>query len=324
MVTAAWDTSNLVAFYSGGVQCETCCNIGDPCTHCDVDTPKTIFVQITGAVDFLEGLCLCVDYPVGSAPSKFEGMAADDVLNDLIVECTQTEFDDCIWTASVALDAATLKTYTGASCPLGPPNCGTLGETRKMCWLFYEVTRNAADIQVKISILGEDTPGSELTNCEENWYDSAVRETVTCDGDHCICCEKEGGLVVARYWDLTGATIRTWSTLCDTMHVNDVSSQAIVSDCGGDEEKSEVTVIIHDSDDAVLANAHVEITLTGAVSDVVYADTNGSGVATYTSDCLCINGTINVEVTNITKGGYVWDSDDDEDSLTDSIVMDCV
>lgn len=327
MVLAGYDTSNLVALYSGGVQCETCCEIGVPCTHCDVPTPLIVFVQIDGLVDFLEGLCLCIDYTPGVEPSKFEGIAADDVINNVIVECTQTGFDSCIWIGSITLDSATLKKYSdaGASCPLGPADCtGALLQTRKMCTLQFQVTRNAADIEVKVTVLGEDDPGDFPGSCGEEWHSQAVRETITCDGDACVCCEKEGLAAVARFWDGTNATVRTWSALCSTMHVNDVSAQAIVSDCGGDEERAEVAVTIHDSDDAVLENAHVEITLTGAVSDVVYADTNGSGVATYTSDCLCVNGTINVEVTNITKGGYLWDSDDDEESLTDSILMDCV
>lgn len=320
MVTAAYDVSNLVALYKDGLQCTTCCLVGDPCEHCDVDTPATVFVQITGAVDYLDGLCLCLDFGGGSSSAKFEGLAADDVLNNVIVECTQQ--DSCLWVGTIDLDSATLKEYGIAGCPGGAPDCTGGFSTREICSLRIEVTRNAANTDVKIIILGQDTPGSG--NCAEVWHSLAVWEVITCDGDHCICCEKEGGFVSGRFWDLTDATIRTWSILCDTMHVNNVAASANAAGCGGDEEKIQVDVTIHDSDDAVLENANVEITLTGAVDDVVYAETDAFGVATYLSDCLCINGTINVEVTNITKGAYIWDSDDDEDSLTDSIVMDCV
>ncbi len=321
MVLAGYDTSNLVALYNDGVQCETCCEIGVPCTHCDVTTPLTVFVQIDGATDIFEGLCVCLDYAGGSKPSKFEGLAADDVLNNVIVECTQVSA--CRWVGSIILTGATLKTYGGASCPLGPPDCtGGLLEIREICSLRFEVERHAANTEVLVLVLGQDTPGSG--NCGETWHSFGVFEFITCDGDQCVCCEKEGGLASGRFWDLTGATIRTWSALCATMHVNDVSASANAAGCAGDEEKIQVEVTIHDSADNPIDNVNVEITLTGAVSDIVHADTNGAGVATYLSDCLCINGTINVEVTNVTKGGFLWDPADDEDSLTDSILMDCV
>ncbi len=324
MVTAAWDSSNLVAIYSGGVQCVTCC-AGDPCTHCTGSTPEKIYVQITGAVDSIEGTCSCMDAEPDNWSAKFEGMAADDVLNNVIVECTQTATDACKWVAWVPLDAATLKAY--GICTPPASDCTGGYTTRKICWLFYEVTRTATQTVVRIYLHGEEDPGDynpayPILSCSTEWY-FAVTEGITCAGSDCICCEKEGG-GAAGYWDLTNATIRTWSERCDTMHVSTVVAVANPSDCTGDEERAVVTVTIHDSDDNPLDNAHVEIALTGAVTDVVYVDTDVNGIATYTSACLCVAGTINVEITNLTKGGYVWDSADDEDSLTDSIVMDCV
>ncbi len=318
----ARNSSTLKLISKNGKLCTKCCNVGIPCTHCDVPTPLTVFVQIGGLVDFLEGLCLCIDYVTGSAPSKFEGIAADDVINNVIVECTQVSA--CRWVGFIILDAATLKKYSGASCPLGPPDCtGSVLQTRKMCSLQFEVQRNAADTEVKVLILGEDDPGDFPPACGEVWHSQAVRENITCDGGECICCEKEGLAAVARYWDGTNATIRTWSLFCQTMHVNAVTASANAGGCGGDEEKIQVDVTIHDSDDNLLDNANVEITITGGVEDIVNVNTDAIGEAQYLSDCLCIDDTINIEVTNVTKGGFLWDPDDDEDSLTDSIIMDC-
>ncbi len=327
MTSVAWDTSNLAVYFKDGAVCTSCCNAGDPCTHCDVTTPKTIFVQITGATDVFNGICGCIDFGggIGSRSAKFEGMAADDVLNNNIVTCIQDDINPCIFRALVSLDAATLKRYSPACTPV---DCtGAVVDTRKMCWLQYEITRLATQTQVHIFLLGEEDPGdydpeNPIISCAIAWL-SIVNVFIPCDGPDCLCCEMEpaGGSV---FWDITNATVRTWSVLCPTMHVNNVVASANAAGCGGDEEKVQVDVTVHDSDDVVLENAHVEITLTGEVENVVYADTDAFGVATYLSDCLCINGTINVEVTNVTKGGYLWDSDDDEDSLTDSVDMDCV
>lgn len=317
MVLAAYDTSNLVALEKDGVQCETCCVIGEPCEHCDVATPKTIYVQVTGAVDLLEGACTTVFITgQGDVPAKYEGMAADDVLNNKIIELTQSILA-CTWTEGVALSEATLKTYGEAE------DCsGAVHETRGLCLFAYAVERKAATTALRIGIYGDEDAGWACEHPAQILWAWAISVDMPCAGSACLCCELEG--VGDRYYDMSNATIRIWSDLCPTMHINSVVAEANPSDCGGDEERAIVTVRAHDANDDPIENAHIEITLTGEVSDVVYVDTDGDGIAVYTSDCLCVAGTINVEVTNLTKGGYVWNSDDDEDGLTDSIVMDCV
>jgi len=193
-----------------------------------------------------------------------------------------------------------------------------------MCYVIYFVQRSAGSVRVQLQIAGEETPGSDedwsKVNCVTSFADG-VDETIAAAGSECLCVEQEGG--AEMYWDMANGTIRVWSALCPTMHINDVSAFANAGGCGGDEEKIQVDITVHDSDDVAIDNARIEITLTGAVEDVVFADTDAFGDATYLSDCLCVNGTINVEVTNLTKGGYIWNSDDDEDALTDSILMDC-
>lgn len=327
MVTAAWDTSNLVALYKDGKQCTSCCNIGVPCEHCDVVTPKKVFVEISGASDVIDGLCKCIVFGGNGTTSKFEGVAADDVINHVVFELTQS-VSECRWSNVFALDSATLKTYIRENCipPPDPGDCtGDFIESRKMCWLGVRVTRNASTIDIRFQILGEEDPGQfnpEIpATCLTAWAEQT--EFVTCDGDACICCIEDGGSLGLMY-DFRNAIINTWSVFCPTMHVNDVSASAKTADCGGDEEKIQVEVTIHDEDDAVLENARVKITLTGGIEDIVYVTTDVTGVATYLSDCLCIDDTVNVEITRLTRGGYIWDPDDDEDSLTDSITMDCV
>lgn len=48
MVTAAWDTSNLVALYYNGVQCETCC--APVCGDC-MDAPSGVWVSLANFTD---------------------------------------------------------------------------------------------------------------------------------------------------------------------------------------------------------------------------------------------------------------------------------
>lgn len=307
---------------SSGKMCSSCCGVaGVPCAHCDITTPETVFVRITGATDSIEGVCFCSGiFGGGLDPVKVEGIAADDVLNDVVVELTQTGFDECIWQGYIVLDSATLTRYSDlGSCPT--PDCSSVSQTRKMCLLEFELTREATQLSLRIFLTGEDTPGDYPTSCSAQWFLKTT--AIACDGDDCICCELDGGASGGLY-DFSSAIISTWSALCGSMHVGSLDVSAEVDGCGGDEEVASVTVEVHDPDHNAVEDASVEITLSGAIEDVVYALTGAGGYATYTSACVCVNGTINVEVTGVTKGGVVWDEDGNDVGLTDSFVMDCV
>lgn len=322
MVQAGYDTSNLVALYNNGVQCTSCCNAGIPCQNCDVVTPKTVILQITGATDRLEGVCVCTQFGggLGTRSSKFEGISADDVLNDVLVECTQSISNPCVWSGTILLSSAILKGYIPGCIPL---DCTGSSTIYNMCTIAVILTRNATTTRVRMVLLGDEDPGRDCADPAQIAWFVLMNESIDCDGSSCMCCEKEGG-ANGPYWDMGNATIRMWSVFCPTMHVFDVTALGNAAGCGGDEEKIQVDITIHDSDENLLDNAHVEITLTGGIEDVVYVDTDVSGKAQYLSDCLCIDDTIHIEVTNVTKGGFLWDPNDDEDSLTDSILMDCV
>lgn len=64
MVTAAWDTSNLVALYNNGKQCTSCCNtIPAVCEFCVGFQPATVRLTFSDCVDVNPAICTTAPGP---------------------------------------------------------------------------------------------------------------------------------------------------------------------------------------------------------------------------------------------------------------------
>ncbi len=107
MVTAAWDTSNLTALYKDGVQCETCCCVGElgtGCTRCFAGATRPSLLRAT-----FTDIRACDDDQIITALNSYEF-------------CMSLRAD-CVWRSeAIVIDGDTyIAGYVASAQPFGAP-----------------------------------------------------------------------------------------------------------------------------------------------------------------------------------------------------------
>lgn len=316
MVTAGWNPSTLKSLYNSatGKACTGCC--GDPaganCNECDNTTPLYVYVKLTGVRDSLNGGCL-LEFPGDPGPFVFSASANNfpaSLVDNVVIRCTQSGSFPCSWFGFLDITGAgaTVDRYVHAK---GPADCSSFFNTINLSTITVEVTKlPAGKVNVFYRIELANSFGSQLD----------------CLAANCVCCSKEldGGGGDGQIWAFENGQVSVQSQFCSPLHVNELTTSLSTSGCAGSEEKITGVVTIHDENHDPLEGAFVTVNISGVGTQTMTETTDVNGEATFVGNCICESGTITMTIVDVTKEGFKWLENNDEDDLFSNETMSCI
>jgi len=169
------DESSLKLLISNGTLCNTCCNVGHPCTHCTPTvTPATLTLTLSGIVDCSH----CYpQFPSGSI--EFANIAANTLWNtEHVLAQLGSGGNACWWTKLWTPASAYTKVWGNADCT------GVPGVQRTIHQVGIVVQRQNDRLDVEFQVQDTNT----------DWTAEGIVDgfQVLCDSGECTRCT--GGL----------------------------------------------------------------------------------------------------------------------------------